>query len=62
MEMFTKCAAPENEWCARNLNTTRTRLRAAGVLLLALCAPAFGANLFGQWMVRHGKTYTSVEE
>ena len=37
-------------------------MRAAVVLLLALCAPAFGANLFGQWMVRHGKTYTSVEE
>jgi len=36
-------------------------MRAAVILLLALCAPAFG-NLHSTRMVRHGKTYSSPEE
>ena len=51
----------KNNW-AMSPSQTKSSMRAA-LLLVALCAPAaFSADLFGQWKVRHGKTYTSVEE
>jgi len=34
----------------------------AALVLIALCAPAFGGSLFESWKVRHGKTYTVEEE
>jgi hypothetical protein len=39
------------------------RMRAACVLLVALCAaPAMGASVFQTWSARHGKVYSSPEE